>query len=62
MYIKQGRPGGAGAGAAAGGGILGEHTILLDCKDDADHQLVYVVERSVVTCVCSARSIKPGGM
>ena len=24
MYIKQGRPGGAGAGAAAGGGILGE--------------------------------------
>jgi hypothetical protein len=25
MYIKQGRPGG-GAGAAAGGGILGEHT------------------------------------
>jgi hypothetical protein len=26
MYIKQGRPGGAGAGAAAGGGILGEHT------------------------------------
>jgi len=24
MYIKQGRPGGAGAGAAAGGGILGQ--------------------------------------
>jgi len=26
MYVKQGRPGG-GAGAAAGGGILGERTI-----------------------------------
>ena len=24
MYIKQGRPGGSGAGAAAGGGILGK--------------------------------------
>jgi hypothetical protein len=42
IYVKNGRPAG-GAGAAAGGGILGEHvgchTILL-----ADQQLVYVAE------------------
>jgi hypothetical protein len=42
MYVRQGRAGG-GAGAAAGGGILGEHvgchTIIL-----ADQQLVFVAE------------------
>jgi len=43
MYIKNGRPAG-GAGAAAGGGILGEH-VGCDTRTSADQQLVFVAER-----------------
>jgi hypothetical protein len=42
MYVRQGRAGG-GAGAAAGGGILGEQTVG-DTRVTADQQLVYVAE------------------
>jgi hypothetical protein len=43
IYVKNGRPAG-GAGAAAGGGILGEQAAG-DTSMLADQQLVYVAER-----------------
>jgi hypothetical protein len=43
MYVKNGRAGG-GAGAAAGGGILGEQAVG-DTSMLADQQLVFVAER-----------------